>query len=84
METIMNKLFLVLIASDVFACTNNTEGTGDEPKDMGTKTEAVGNTPNNNNGGSDTTPTTNNNAYNTDSASGQGTTYDTASNNQKK
>jgi uncharacterized protein YxeA len=31
----------------------------------------------------DTTSTTNNNAYNTDSASGQGTTYDSSSNNKK-
>ena len=79
----MKKLFLALLITSGFACNGNSEGTGDEPKNMDTKTEAVDNTPSGNSS-SDTTPTSNNNAYNTDSASGQSTTYDTSSNNKKQ
>ncbi len=78
----MKKLLLAAVLVSAMSCGGNVEGSGDEDKDMGTRSDSVNNTPEG--GAGDTTATTNNNAYNTDSASGQGTTYDTASNNKEK
>ena len=73
----MKAVFLSLAIATILACNSSNE-TGDRQYDMKTDTSG-GNT------GivTDSTKTSNNNAYNTDSASGQGTTYDTSSNNKK-
>ena len=80
----MKNILLAAIMISAMACGSNAEGTGNEGDNMQTKTETVNNTPQDELNLRDSTPTTNNNAYNTDSALGQGTTYDSSSNNKKK
>ena len=72
------KYILVTIAVAIISCNSNNEATGDEEKSMQTRTESVDNTPGDEGSLGDTTSTMNNSAYNTDSASGQGTVYDTS------
>ena len=74
----MKKLALAAMIVGIVSCNSNNEGTGDEGKDMQTRTESVNNTPGDEGNLNDTTSTMNNSAYNTDSASGQGSTYDTS------
>lgn len=70
----MKKFLIILgISATVAACSDG--GTGDRTHDLQTPVETT-NTPETN--VVDTTPTTNNNAYNPDSATGQGTTYDSS------
>ena len=73
----MKKIFLYA-ALVVFYCACN--GAGDRQYNMETKTEK-GDSGTTSHG--DTTSTMNNNAYNPDSASGEGTVYDTSGKNTK-
>ena len=79
----MKNILLTAMVVGIMSCGGNAEGSGDEGKNMGERPEAVENTPQGQMS-TDTTATTNNNAYNTDSSSGQSTTYDTSSNNKDK
>lgn len=76
----MKQIVLGALTLALFSCSNNTETTGDEGKSMQTKTESVDNTPGDEGNLGDTTSTMNNSAYNTDSASGQGSPYDSSAN----
>jgi hypothetical protein len=84
----MKKVLLAaIISSGLWACGGGSDadtdkGTGDDRQEnVGTLNEPGNNTPANEANMGDSTPTTNSNIYNTDSAAGQGTTYDTAARN---
>lgn len=74
----MKKILLAAVITGAFACGSENTGTGNREEQMQTKTESVNNTPGDEGNLGDTTSTINNNVYNTDSASGQGTTYDSS------
>jgi hypothetical protein len=80
-----NIILSAIVVLGLAAC----EGTGDRTynaPDLDTATGPItgGEGSDNNQSVDDTTPTTNNNLYHTDSATGQGSAYDTSSlNNQK-
>lgn len=72
----MKKIWIFLAAAGfLYACGDNN--VGNRTYDLKTVEDSA-NAPIHR-GAADTTPTTNNNIYNPDSAAGQGTTYDTAS-----
>ena len=70
------------MAVAIISCNSNEQGTGDREYEMQTRPDSVNNVPNGDVKQGDTTPTSNNSAYNADSASGQGSVYDTSSNNK--
>jgi uncharacterized protein YxeA len=80
----MKKFFSYITLVLVFAACNGGKKYSNEEADtrqyntVTTDSEGAKGTVTND----DTTSTINNNAYNTDSASGQGTTYDSSSNNK--
>ena len=84
LKQIMKKILPYLTAGLIYVACNDEKKYSNDEADTRQHDNSTVTTPGAKGSVSnDTTSTSNNSAYNTDSASGQGTTYDTSSNNKK-